>query len=122
LCAAEAVILADEVIGYTRAAIQPLSIQATVLAESLQLIDEVGPFGEYVSNQHTLDHFRDFWYPSLFDRGRFDPVKESVGPDLEQRLNARARQLIEKHQPQPLAEDLSREIDRIEASWYERLN
>jgi trimethylamine--corrinoid protein Co-methyltransferase len=122
LCAAEAVILADEVIAYTRAAMQPLSTQAAELAESVRLIDEVGPFGEYVSHQHTLDHFRDFWYPSLFDRGRFDPVKEAIGPDLEQRLNVRARQLIEKHQPVPLAEDLSREIDRIMAGWYERLN
>jgi trimethylamine---corrinoid protein Co-methyltransferase len=121
LCAAEAVILADEVIAYTRAAMQPLSTRPDELAESIQLIDETGPMGEYVSHQHTLDHFRDFWYPRLFDRSRFDPVKEAIGPSLEQRLNARARQLIEMHQPQPLAEEVSREIDAIESGWYERL-
>jgi len=122
LCAAEAVILADEVIAYTRAAMQPLSASEEMLAESIRLIDEVGPMGEYVSHQHTLDHFRDFWYPRLFDRSRFDPVKEASGPDLQKRLTARARQLIETHQAQPLAADISKEIDTIEAGWYARLN
>lgn len=121
LCAAEAVVLADEVIAYTRAAMQPLTIRAEELEDMAHLIDQVGPQGEYVSHQHTLEHFRDFWYPKLFDRGRFDPVKEALGANLEQRLNARARHLIEKHQPLPLAEDVAREIETIESGWYERL-
>jgi len=51
LCAAEAVILADEVIAYTRTAMQPLSASEEMLAESIRLIDEVGPMGEYVSHR-----------------------------------------------------------------------
>jgi trimethylamine--corrinoid protein Co-methyltransferase len=120
LCAAEAVILADEIISYTRAATQSISTDSELLEESIHLITEAGPMGEYISHEHTLEHFRDFWYPRLFDRGRFDPVDEIQGPDLEDRLNARARQLIEQHQPVRLADDINQELDAIEAGWYTR--
>ena len=120
LCAAEAVILADEIIAYTRAAAQAVSTSPEHLDESLRMIAEAGPMGEYVSHAHTLEHFRDFWYPRLFDRGRFDPVDEIQRPGLEDRLNARARQLIEQHKPIPLDEDLIAELDAIETGWYAR--
>jgi trimethylamine--corrinoid protein Co-methyltransferase len=122
LCAAEAVILADEIISYTRSAMKELSTDTGLFAESIEMIDQVGPRGEYISHQHTLEHFRDFWYPDLFVRDRFDPLKEEHGPDLEERLNSRARQLIEKHQPTPLPEDISAEINALESAWYARLN
>jgi trimethylamine--corrinoid protein Co-methyltransferase len=120
LCAAEAVILADEIIAYTRAAAQAIPTSPEDLDESLRMIADAGPMGEYVSHAHTLEHFRDFWYPRLFDRGRFDPVDETQKPGMEDRLNARARQLIEQHKPIPLGEDLMAELDAIETSWYAR--
>jgi trimethylamine--corrinoid protein Co-methyltransferase len=120
LCAAEAVILADEVISYTRAAMQPVATTPEHIEESVRLIAEAGPMGEYISREHTLEHFRDFWYPKMFDRGRFDPVNEMRGPGLEDRLNARARQLIEQHKPILLADDINSELDAVETGWYAR--
>jgi trimethylamine---corrinoid protein Co-methyltransferase len=120
LCAAEAVILADEIIAYTRAAMQTISTSPEHLNESISMIAEAGPMGEYISREHTLEHFRDFWYPRMFDRGRFDPVNEMRGPDLEARLNARARELIEQRRPLQLDEDLNTELDVIEDGWYTR--
>lgn len=120
LCAAESVILADEIIAYTHAAMQSISTEPEQIEESIRMIAEAGPMGEYISHPHTLDHFRDFWYPTLFDRGRFDPVNEIQNPGLEDRLNARARQLIAGHRSVPLDEDLNSELDAIEAGWYAR--
>ncbi len=122
LCAAEAVILADEIISYTQPAMQSLSTDMGLLTESIGIIDEVGPMGEYISHEHTLAHFRDFWYPDTFERDRFDPLEEIPEGKLQERLNSRARQLIETHQPALLPEDISNEIAAIEAKWYDRLN
>lgn len=120
LCAAEAVILADEIISYTRAAMQPVSTRPEHIEESILMIADAGPMGEYISREHTLEHFRDFWYPKVFDRGRFDPVDGAPGPDLQDRLNARARRLVEQHRSAPLAEDIQIELDAIETGWYAR--
>jgi trimethylamine--corrinoid protein Co-methyltransferase len=119
LCGAEAVILADEIIAYTRNAMKPLQVTEAGLAEAISMITEAGPLGEYVSKDHTLAHFRDFWYPTMFGRGMFDPLSAEPGMDLFQRLNERARQVINKHQPD-LSEETIAEINTLEASWYDR--
>jgi trimethylamine--corrinoid protein Co-methyltransferase len=121
VCCAEGVILADEIIAYTKAMMNPPVIRGTQLSEGVDLIAEIGPLGEYVSHPHTLEHFRDIWYPALFDRGMFDPMKRESGPGLADRLNVRARHLIETHQPAPLPDDMLAELDRLEASWYTRV-
>lgn len=119
LCGAEGVILADEIIRYTRASMQPVPMQGEELTQAVEMIEETGPLGEYVSHPHTLEHFRDFWYPRLFDRSNFDPTAETTGSSLEERLNARARRLIKTHEPIPLPEDVLKEIEKLEESWYQ---
>jgi trimethylamine--corrinoid protein Co-methyltransferase len=120
LCAAAGVVLADEIIAYGRATFAPRPPDDAQLAEAVALIDELGPMGEYVSHPHTLAHCRDFWYPGTFDRAMFDPLKKELGPDLTDRLNARARHLIETHAPAPLSEAQLAELERLEAAWRRR--
>jgi trimethylamine--corrinoid protein Co-methyltransferase len=117
LCSAEAFVLADEIIGFTRASLQARPAADQSLAELSALVDSVGPGGQYVSHPHTLEHFRDFWYPSILDRSNFDPLSDRQGPSLTDRLNARAQQITTSHEPAPLPDDVLREIDRIEAGW-----
>lgn len=117
LCGAEAVILADEVIGYTKASMKPLEVNSAGLQEAAALIDELGPLGEYVSHAHTLKNFRKFWYPANFERPMFDPRAERRRGDLVERLNRQARRIIENHRPEPLPEDVERAIHTLELSW-----
>jgi trimethylamine---corrinoid protein Co-methyltransferase len=119
LCGAEAVILADEIIAYTRNAMKPLQVTDAKLAEAVSMINEAGPLGEYVSKDHTLAHFRDFWYPQIFNRGMFDPLSAEPGIDLHHRLNERARNCIENHRS-ALSDATIAEIDTLEAGWYKR--
>ena len=121
LCSAEAVILADEIIAYTRNAMKPIMVTKAGLAEAVQMISEVGPLGEYITHDFTINHFRNYWYPKLFDRGMFDPLGNDPENELFQRLNARARQLIENHRP-VLPLDTVTKIDVLINRWYERQN
>ncbi len=120
LCAAEGVVLADEMVGYTKAILNPPALDDVLLNEMVDLIAEVGPMGNYIEHPHTLIHCRDMWYPRLFDRSMFDPMREGQDIELLQRLNARARQLIETHSPLPLPDETLAELERLEASWYRR--
>lgn len=120
-CAAEGVVLADEIIGYVKAMLNPPALDNAQLEEVVHLIAEVGPMGNYLEHPHTLKHYREIWYPQLFDRFMYDPTKEQ-GADLVQRLNARARRLIETHSPSPLPEATLAELERLEASWHRRVS
>jgi len=126
LCGAEAVILADETIAYTRASMQSIQVTPEKLSDAVGLISEVGPLGEYISHEHTLKNFRNFWYPTIFERPRIDPRAEKAPADpwsgtcLTARLNRRARHLIETHRPAPLTAEAAMAIDRLVDSWYRR--
>ncbi len=119
ICGAEGVILANEIIAYTRNAMKPVKVTNDGLADAIHMIGEAGPLGEYIANDHTLLNYRNFWYPSLFNRDMFDPLSAKPGIDLIQKLNARAKKLIENHQS-VLSEDIYAKIDALEAGWYER--
>lgn len=121
LVSAEAAVLANEIIAYSRAAVRPLAVSNRVLDESVQLIDEMGPMGEYVTHEHTLRHFRDFWYPSLFDRSHFDPQSGDFGSELCDRLHTRATALVENHTSPDLSADTLAEIEGLERTWNSRL-
>ncbi|PWH17531.1 MAG: hypothetical protein DDG58_07895 [Ardenticatenia bacterium] len=122
LGAAEGVVLADEIIEYTKAMFQLPAFDHMQLTEMVKMIAEVGPMGNYLEHPHTLGHCRNMWYPQVFDRSMFDPVRKEQGVDLMQRLNARARQLIETHTPLPLPDETLVELERLKASWYRRMS
>jgi trimethylamine--corrinoid protein Co-methyltransferase len=119
VASAAASVWADEQIAYARRATQPLDFAPEDLAALTGLIDEVGPGGDYLQHSHTLANFRNFWYPQMAMRDRFDPEK-GVELDLVERLNQRAAKLVASHRAPAADEAVLRELDRLEASWWAR--
>ena len=39
---------------------------------ALDLIDEIGPDGQFLETEHTRRHYRERWYPKLFERDNYD--------------------------------------------------
>lgn len=63
--------MSDEIIGYAIRIARGIEISAETLA--LDVIDEVGPRGEFITSEHTNEHFRkELWIPSLIDKNRYD--------------------------------------------------
>jgi trimethylamine--corrinoid protein Co-methyltransferase len=123
VCSAESVVLADEQIAYVRAVFgrAPLRFTNGDLAAATDLIDSVGPGGDYLTHPDTLAKFRSFWYPRVFDRSNFDAEATPIGDSLQDRLNARARELIESHSPPSLPDDVLAELAHMERGWLERV-
>ena len=83
----------------------------------LDVIDEVGPGGEFISTAHTVRHFREHWYPGMFDRNHYDGWTAKGSPAACEKANGRAREIIEGFKGEPLPENVLSELDRMERTW-----
>lgn len=117
----ELIVLVDEVIDMMKVIVNGIDINEDTLA--LDLIDIVGPAGNYLAEEHTLRHFRNFWVPTVLDRTM------SVSDSMEKRsvhcedlLNQKTLEILETHKPDPLPDDVLQEIKKVEESWFKSLN
>ncbi|MFA5863927.1 MAG: trimethylamine methyltransferase family protein [Phycisphaerae bacterium] len=87
----EALVICDELVGMVKRVLHGFEIDETALA--LEVIHRVGPGGNFLEEQHTLDHFRNnTWYPSLFSREHHE---KEQGKDLLTLAHERAIHLLE---------------------------
>jgi trimethylamine--corrinoid protein Co-methyltransferase len=107
----EAVVAGNEVIGAIKRILGGVEVSPETLA--LDVIDQVGPGGEFLSSEHTLDHFRNDWFPSISDRDSYENWASRGSRTQGQRANEEARRLLETHRPQPLSEAVGQELARI---------
>jgi trimethylamine--corrinoid protein Co-methyltransferase len=107
----EMMAICDEVIGYIRRYARGIAVNDETLA--LDLIAELGPEGDYLSSEHTVNHYRETWYPRLFNRNHFDGWLAEDGQTLGQRTRKRVEEILDNHKPEPLDPKIRREIEEI---------
>ena len=107
----EQVIVSNEVIGMVRRITQGFEINEETMA--LDLIDKIGPGGEYLTSEHTLKHFKENWYPELISRVPYEKWEEEGKKDLGIKANEKAKHILENHTPKALEEKLKAELRKI---------
>lgn len=107
----ELVVFSAETIDRLRHFLSGMTIDAETLA--LELIDKVGPGGEFLTTKHTLKHFREFWQPTLFSRDRWDEWVNSGSPTLGWRLREKTLAILDKHESDMADDSLIDEINYI---------
>ena len=107
----EQLVICDEIINYIKRFMQGLEVSEETLA--LNLIHEVGHQGDFLSTEHTMRHFREDWYPDLFDRNNFERWQAAGSKTLRQKARERVDEILAEHQPEPLPPDVQRRIDEI---------
>tara|TARA_B100001971_G_C17696523_1_gene289581 strand:- start:31 stop:294 length:264 start_codon:yes stop_codon:yes gene_type:complete len=80
---------------------------------ALDLIDEIGPGGEFLTSEHTLKHFKENWFPELITRSPYEKWEQEEKKDLAIRANEKARDILENHKPQPLDKQIKEELNKI---------
>lgn len=105
------VVATDELINMIRHLLPEMTVNEEALA--VDVIRDIGPGGEFVTHPSTLNHFRDLWYPDLFFRGGSRAWAETGQMTFERRVNARTRELIETHRPEPLPYEIVEQIEDI---------
>jgi trimethylamine--corrinoid protein Co-methyltransferase len=106
------VLFADEIISMVKYMIRPLRFDDQSVA--LDLIEKVGPGGNFIAEDHTAAHFkRNFWFPRFLDRRMFELWQKEGSGDIRSVLNRKAREIFEDHSPVPLSEAKRRSITNI---------
>ena len=101
--------LCDEIIDWLRKYFSKISINEDTLA--LDLIHEIGPDGHFLESDHTFKHVREDWQPSLIDRLDYHRWAEEGSTTLEERANAKVKEIIENHRAEPLPEDVIQKLN-----------
>ena len=107
----EQIVICDELINFVKRFMQGLEVSEETLA--LDVIDEVGPRGDFLGTRHTMQHFKEDWYPELFDRRNFVDWAAAGSKTLRQRARDRVEDILENHRPEPLPGDVQAEIDAV---------
>jgi len=107
----ELIVLTSEIISMMRSFMDGVKLGAEQLA--LDVIHRVGPGGNYLTDEHTLAHFRDLWQPTLFDRQRAGDWRAGGSRRLGDRLRQKTIAILDSHQPLPLPESVRQEVQYI---------
>ena len=100
--AAEQYVIDNEILGMTMRVLRGITVDDDSLA--LDVIDQVGPGGHYLTADHTVRHMRsEFYYPSrVVDRQGWERWQQAGGLDARERARQIAREIMATHQPEPL--------------------
>jgi trimethylamine--corrinoid protein Co-methyltransferase len=82
---------------------------------ALDVINAVGPGGNFLKQKHTLRHMREIFNPQYMDRRPYNEWEEK-GDGAVDWATAKARQIMETHTPDPLDPAISAELARIIAA------
>jgi trimethylamine--corrinoid protein Co-methyltransferase len=105
--------ICDEIAEWIRRATQPVVVDDETLA--LDLIDSLGPDGSFLETDHTLAHYRERWYPDLFDRSSLAQWRSRGEQPIEARAAARVERLLAGHEAPPLDPAAKAAIDAVVA-------
>jgi trimethylamine--corrinoid protein Co-methyltransferase len=114
----EMMVVCDEIIGFVRRLMRGIELTPETLA--LDVIDQVGPGGSYVTAPHTLQNFRQVWYPRVLDRHNYNGWMKAGQPTAIQTAREIARDVIANHQPVPLSPSTLETLNAIVAEADKR--
>jgi trimethylamine--corrinoid protein Co-methyltransferase len=107
----EQVVICDELIAYTKTFMKGLEVSEETLA--LDVIDKIGPDGNFMADPHTRKHYREDWYPQLFERRNHEAWEKDGSKSMRMRAREKALNILEHHKPEPLPLDIVKRIDQI---------
>ncbi len=87
--------------------------ESTMMPELVQLIGEVGIRGHYIAETHTLEHFRENWFPQIMDRTGFTSIKQSKEKDMYSAAHDKVREMLNSGDFWEIDSDRAKEIDAV---------
>jgi len=103
----------NELMNYVKRIARGFEVNAGTLATDV--VNLVGPVGNFLAEQHTVEHFRkELWLADqVWTRQSFDGWHSQGGSSFAERLADHVRDILKTHIPQQLDDALIQEIDCI---------
>lgn len=112
-------VMANEFLGFLRAATRGVVVDDETLA--LDVVDELGPTGNYLEHPHTMRHIREPFYSTLMHKGVYAQWERKGRKTMEQLAAEKVDQILAAPpQAAPLSQDVQQVIKAIiarEEGW-----
>ena len=113
----EQYVIDNEIIGMVMRALKGIEVSEDTLA--LDIIDKVGPGGNFLAEEHTVSHMRsEFFFPKVSDRSKREKWFSEGGKDARERAKEMAKDILAKHKPLPIPLEVRERIERREDIVY----
>jgi trimethylamine--corrinoid protein Co-methyltransferase len=104
-------VICNEIVGWIEHLLAPVEISDETLA--LDLIDELGSDGDFLSTDHTMAHFRERWYPDVFERDNQDRWQAKGAKSAAERAVEQVEKILAEHQPEPLPQEIAQAVHAV---------
>jgi trimethylamine--corrinoid protein Co-methyltransferase len=114
----EMMVLTNEIISQSRPFVEGVRVDDEALA--VNVINEIGPGGEFLTHDHTMTHWRELWVPKVFDRQRITPWEQGGAKDVNARIREETVSLLNQHHVEPLPDFVEKELAAILRETWEK--
>jgi trimethylamine---corrinoid protein Co-methyltransferase len=105
-------VMCDEIMAMTRRVMRGIEVSDDTLM--LDVIDRVGPSGEFMSTRETAKRCRsELWNPRLADRLPWASWEAGGREGMSERAKARVRAILAEHHPIPLPDGAAAQVAAI---------
>lgn len=112
LTSMEMMALCDETVGMVKHFLRGVEITSETLA--LDVIDKVGPGGNFFAEEHTFNNFKKhMFFPELMNRHPYDKWREAGSTTFAIRANERVRSILENHKVPELPKSIVNQVKEI---------
>jgi len=116
-----AVVMGNEIISYVKRILRGFEISPERIG--LDVIQAVGPGGNFLSDAQTLRFFREeHWRPQFINRQNPENWRKDGGKSYRERVTAQALHILATHQPERLPAPVVQRLDDIIAKAEETLS
>jgi trimethylamine--corrinoid protein Co-methyltransferase len=120
----EQAVIDNEICGMVSRALRGVEISDETLA--IDVIEDVGPGGQYLDQRHTLEYLRkEHYLPTIINRERMERWERAGSKDLREVAREEAKRILKEHRPEPLdrgvEENLKKIVKEVEKRESERV-
>lgn len=114
-------VMDDELIAMARIVESGIEVNEETMA--VDVINNVGPGGHYLYEDHTMKWFRKHWQPTLMDRNSYESWQESGEKTMKDRVIEKTRDLIKNYEgpKNSVPEKANQQIEKILEEAEERI-
>jgi trimethylamine--corrinoid protein Co-methyltransferase len=103
--------ICHEIVDWVKVFFKGIEVNDETLA--LDEIATVGITETFLRTKHTRKHYKNTWYPELFERGNFSEWKRNGSKPLAARAAVHVQEILDIHKPEPLSDDIQKQIRKI---------
>ena len=80
---------------------------------AVNVIKEIGPFGDFLCHKHTLERMRSQSHPEIIDRSMREAWAKKGSKSVHQKAIEKVKHILETHKPDPLPGEIRDKIHKI---------